>query len=76
MVPEMLRGVPKGFKVARVEIKDLPSAGAQKVKLAMVHPQGGGSPVPLMVMQYRKRYFVGLGIKTDDRNAKRPKAHK
>ncbi len=70
MVPEMLRGIPKGFQVARVEVKDLPSAGDKKVKLAMVHPKGGGNPVPLMVMEVRKRFYVGVGIKTEDRKSK------
>jgi len=37
------------------------------VKLAMVHPKGGGNPVPLMVMEVRKRFYVGVGIKTEDR---------
>jgi hypothetical protein len=70
MVPEMMRGVPKSFKVARVEVKDLQSAGDKRVRLAMVHPKGGGNPVPLMVMEYRKRFYVGVGIKPDSKQKK------
>lgn len=72
MVPEMMTGIPKGFTVERVEVKDMPGAGGQNVKLAMVHPKGGGNPVPLMVMEHDKRFYVGVGIKSkgDDKKPK------
>jgi len=72
-VPEMLKAVPKGFAVERVELKPMAASGGQNVKLAMVYPKGGGNPVPLMVMEHNKRFYVGLGIKTADKGPK-PKA--
>ncbi len=73
MLPEMMKGIPKGFKAARVEIKAMPGADAQNVKLALVHPKGGGNPLPLMIMEHEKRFYVGVGIKSKKQDKKQDK---
>jgi hypothetical protein len=63
LVPQMAKEMPKGFTAGKVELKDMAGAGGQVVKLALVHPKGGGNPLPIMVMEHQGRYYVGVGVK-------------
>ena len=63
MVAKWMRGIPKDFKVERVEVRKMTDARYQNLKLALVYPKGGGTPAPVMVKLYNKRFFVVAGMK-------------
>ena len=69
-LPNIVKDLPKGFKMGKVELKPMPGVKETNVQMAHIHPKGGGRPVPMMVMKIKDRYYVGFGIAHKSKKSK------